>query len=73
VTTSDPASVAAPVGYLLFIWTPTGYRLEERDGEPPVVGDLVELGALGRQEVQKIGPSPLPGDARHCAFLTAVP
>ena len=44
VTTSEPASVAAPAGYLLFIWTPTGYRLEERDGEAPAVGDLVELG-----------------------------
>jgi hypothetical protein len=65
--------VTAPTGYLLFIWTPTGYRLAERDGEPPAVGDVVELGELGRQEVQKIGPSPLPGDPRHCAFLAAVP
>jgi hypothetical protein len=67
VTTSDPTD------YLLFIWAPTGYRLEERTGETPAVGDLVELGELGRQEVQKVGPSPLPGDARPCAFLTAVP
>ena len=48
-------------GYLLFIWAPTGYRLEERTGETPAVGELVELGELGRQEVQKVGPSPLPG------------
>ena len=29
----------AEAGYLLFIWTPTGYRLEEREGQPPAVGD----------------------------------
>ena len=63
----------AEAGYLLFIWTPTGYRLQERDGLPPAVGALVELGEFGRQEVQKVGSSPLPGDPRPCAFLTAVP
>ena len=73
VTTSDPDPVVAEAGYLLFIWTPTGYRLEEREGQPPVIGTLVELGELGRQEVQKVGSSPLPGDSRPCAFLTAVP
>jgi hypothetical protein len=73
VTTSDPEPVVAEAGYLLFIWTPTGYRLEEREGQPPVIGTLVELGELGRQEVQKVGSSPLPGDSRPCAFLTAVP
>ena len=73
MTTSEPGTVAAAAGYLLFIWTPTGYRLQEREGAPPAVGDLVELGELGRQEVQKVGPSPLPGDQRPCAFLTAVP
>jgi hypothetical protein len=75
VTISDPepAPAAVDAGYLLFIWTPTGYRLEERQGDPPAVGTMVELGELGRQEVQKVGPSPLPGDARPCAFLTAAP
>ena len=67
MTTSETA------GHLLYIWTPTGYRLQERDGPPPAVGDMIELGELGRQEVQKVGASPLPGDARPCAFLTAVP
>jgi hypothetical protein len=66
-------TTSARTGHLLFIWAPTGYRLEEREGPPPAVGDLVELGELGRQEVQKVGSSPLPGDPRPCAFLTAVP
>jgi hypothetical protein len=73
VTTSDPGHAAVEAGYLLFIWTPTGYRLQEREGQAPAVGDLVELGELGRQEVQKVGSSPLPGDARPCAFLSAEP
>jgi hypothetical protein len=60
-------------GHLLFIWTPAGYRLQEREGPPPAVGETIDLGELGRQEVQKVGASPLPGDARPCAFLTAGP
>ena len=73
ISDSGPGAAEVDAGYLLFIWTPTGYRLEERTGDPPAVGTMVELGELGRQEVQKVGPSPLPGDARPCAFLTAVP
>ena len=58
----------ASAKHLLFVWTPAGYKLEERDGEPPAVGDEVELD--GRSErVSKIGPSPLPGDHRPCAYL----
>ncbi len=58
---------------MLYIWTPTGYRLEEREGPVPRLGDVVDLGAFGRQTVQKIGASPFPADARPCAFLTAEP
>jgi hypothetical protein len=54
--------------HVLFVWTPTGYRLEERPGEPPAPGSEVEV--AGRVErVAKLGPSPLPGDARPCAYL----
>lgn len=54
--------------YLLFVWTPGGYELQEREGEPPPVGSEVELD--GRAErVSKIGASPLPGDQRPCAYL----
>jgi hypothetical protein len=56
--------------YLLFVWRPSGYRLEERQGSPPPVGAEVEL-EEGPQRVGKIGPSPLPGDPRPCAYLQA--
>ncbi len=57
--------------HLLFVWRPTGYVLEERDGEPPEVGTEVELDGDERQRVSKIGPSPLPSDDRPCAYLQA--
>jgi len=25
-------------GYLLFVWTPSGYELREHEGEPPALG-----------------------------------
>jgi hypothetical protein len=54
-------------GFLLFLWTPTGYTLIEREGDPPPVGH--ELGDGDRTlVVTKIGPSPFPGDPRPCAF-----
>jgi hypothetical protein len=53
-----------PRGYVLFVWSPTGYTLRDRDGDPPRVGDEVEEGLV----VTKIGASPVPGDTRPCAF-----
>ena len=60
--------------YLLFIWKPSGYELAERQGELPERGDEIELGEDGsaRFFVSKIGPSPLPGDDRPCAYLQEV-
>jgi hypothetical protein len=55
------------VSYLLFVWSPTGYTLRELEGEPPNVGHEFEEGAL-KLVVNKIGASPLPGDARACVF-----
>jgi hypothetical protein len=57
--------------YLLFVSTPTGYELAEREGELPAPGARVELGDDGNARffVSKIGPSPLPGDDRPCASL----
>lgn len=55
-------------GYLVFVWSTAGYTLEERNGEPPQVGAHVESGER-RFRVVKIAPSPLPGDARPCAYL----
>jgi hypothetical protein len=54
--------------YLLFVWSPTGYALQERAGDPPVVGAEIELDG-DRQRVSKVGPSPLPGDPRLCVYL----
>jgi hypothetical protein len=55
-------------GYLVFVWSTTGYRLEPRSGEPPSVGAEVEDGDRVFR-VTKIAPSPLPGDSRRCAYL----
>lgn len=56
------------MGYLLFVWKPSGYELHERDGDvPPVGGEVEEDGA--RMTVIKVAPSPLPGDDRRCAYL----
>ena len=55
-------------GYLLFVWAPSGYTLEERQGDPPPVGAEVADGER-RFRVTKIAMSPLPGDRRPCAYL----
>ena len=58
---------SAPRGYLLFVWSPTGYTLREADGEPPTVGDEVADGER-TLVITKLGVSPLPGDPRRCAY-----
>lgn len=55
-------------GHVLFVWSPAGYELLSRAGEPPPVGSEVGVSG-GLRVVTKIGPSPLPGDKRRCAFL----
>jgi hypothetical protein len=59
------------MSYLLFISKPTGYELRERDGDPPSVGEEIEDDEL-RLQVTKIAASPLPGDARRCAYSQPV-
>jgi hypothetical protein len=54
-------------GHLLFLWSPQGYVLREQDGDPPDVGATVQDGDRTFR-VSKVGPSPLPGDRRPCAF-----
>ena len=65
------AVTPAPPRYLLFLATGNGYALVEADGEPPTVGTWVPMraGAEGRYRVAKVGPSPLPRDARLCVYL----
>lgn len=55
-------------GHVLFVWSSSGYALLGRAGEPPAVGSEVGVSG-GRRVVTKIGPSPLPGDPRPCAYL----
>ena len=62
------ASEGAHPGHVLFVWTPAGYELLGRGGEPPQVGEEVGVSG-GLRVVTKVGPSPLPGDRRRCAFL----
>jgi len=58
------------MSYLLFVWKTSGYELREQEGDAPDVGAQVEQdGNVLR--VSKIAPSPLPGDARACAYLVA--
>jgi len=55
-------------GHLLFIWKTSGYELREQDGDVPSVGSEIEQDGQ-RLVVTKVGPSPLPGDTRACAYL----
>ncbi len=54
--------------YLLFAWSPDGYELQERDGDPPAIGTELDDDKGRRVEVVKIGASPLPGDSRRCVY-----
>lgn len=54
--------------HLVFIWSASGYRLHEQQGEPPEVGATVEDDGASFV-VTKVAASPLPGDSRRCAFL----
>jgi hypothetical protein len=56
--------------HVLFVWSASGYALLVRAGDPPPIGSEVGVSG-GRLVVTKIGPSPLPGDRRRCAFLDA--
>jgi hypothetical protein len=57
--------------HLLFVWSPSGWMLRERDGDVPQRGATLEEGDAVLR-VSKIGPSPLPGDRRPCAYTQLV-
>jgi len=54
--------------HLLFAWTPRGYALHEGIGEVPAVGRRLSVDGRGYAVAKQAG-SPLPGDARRCAYL----
>ena len=56
--------------HLLFVQAGARYELLERDGVPPVEGDVVELDEA-RYVVTKLGRSPFAHDPRPCAYLHA--
>jgi flavin reductase (DIM6/NTAB) family NADH-FMN oxidoreductase RutF len=56
------------VEHLVFRWSPTGYSLDVRRGEPPLPGVTIADGEH-RYRVTKVTASPLPGDTRPCAYL----
>jgi hypothetical protein len=72
--TSEQPRNDGPTDHLLFVSQPSSYGLFRRDGGVPEVGSEVALsdGAEGRYRVCKVGPSPLPGDRRRCAFLERI-
>jgi hypothetical protein len=55
-------------GYLLFVPSPQGYRLEQRDGSAPERDERVEIDGTAFV-VSRVGASPLPQDTRPCAYL----
>lgn len=63
-----PPAPAGEPGALLFVATASGYRLLDAGGPAPARGEVIEL-PDGRFRVNRVGPSPLPGDRRRCAFL----
>ena len=65
-----PADAAA-TGHLLFVPTAGRYVLVDRDGRVPAAGEDVEANDA-RFRVSRVAPSPLPGDARRCAYLQAI-
>lgn len=55
-------------GWVAFVSSSAGYRIAERVGEAPARGAVVELDG-GSYRVRRLGPSPLPGDRRRCAYV----
>ena len=56
------------VACLAFAPTTDGYRLVELDG-PPAPGTTIAVPDVGERLVLRVGRSPIPGDARLCAYL----
>ncbi len=70
------------LGHVVFVSTVAGYRLFERDGAAPGVGERVSIGELAGVEsngseaavvVTGLRASPLPGDSRPCVACAVVP
>ena len=64
----DPAALRSALAHTLLVAAPEGYSFAEVDAPPPAPGARVEHGGKD-YTVWRVGPSPLPGDPRRCAFL----
>jgi DNA repair exonuclease SbcCD ATPase subunit len=75
-TAVAPASVPEPepvTAYVLCIAAPSGYRLLDAEGVVPAAGEAVSVpGTDEAYVVVRVGTSPLPDDARICAFAELV-
>jgi hypothetical protein len=64
----DQSALRAALAHTRLVSSPDGYAFAEVDTPPPPSGARVEHGGTD-YTVWRIGPSPLPGDPRRCAFL----
>ena len=64
---ADENGTQESAGLILFGWSTAVCTPQQREGDPPAVGATVENGETMLQ-VTKLGPSPLPGDRRRCAY-----
>jgi hypothetical protein len=71
-------TMPVPQSYVLYLPGRAGWgdQLVEREGEPPLPGEIIvddELGRTGQSyAVDELGDSPLPEDDRPCATLRAL-
>jgi len=64
----EPAPAPAATGFLALVSAPSGYSLRAFEGDAPERGGSITLDGVDHV-VAKVGRSPLPGDARRCAYL----
>jgi hypothetical protein len=64
----DAAAIRTATTHVRLFARPSGYTLEEGDEPPPARGELLETDGEAFV-VERLAPSPLPGDPRRCAVL----
>ena len=66
--TSPPSEPVPSTGWVAFVSSPHGYTLLDRSGALPAPGEPLDVDGVPHRVVRH-APSPLPGDARRCAFV----
>jgi hypothetical protein len=67
----DTSAIRAATTHTRLVCRPSGYAFAEEDEPPPRLGEIVSVdGDL--YVVERLAPSPLPGDPRRCAVLVRV-